>query len=673
MVLLLSAGKVKECFRPPQLLGVGVGQNTVIFGAGMVIGCAELEGERFLSKFVALNLVDQFKIKTMNQFMALLRRFVPPYKKYLALNVFFNILAAVLTLFSFALIIPILEMLFKIKEATYVYMPVDSGSLKDVAINNFYYYTQESISYFGPSATLALLGAALVVMTGLKTGATYLSSYYIVPLRSGIVRDIRNFMYDKVVKLPISFFTSERKGDVMARMSGDVAEVENSVMASLDMMFKNPIMIVVCLSTMIAISWQLTLFVLVLLPLAGMVMGRVGKRLKRKSLEGQQQWGLLMSNIEETLGGLRIIKAFNAEGKVCGRFHRENDVFFRISNKIARRQSLAHPMSEFLGTAAIAIVLWFGGTLILSGGSPITAPEFIYYMVIFYSIINPAKDLSKAMYSIQKGLASMERIDKILKTDNPIKDPVRPVDIESLRGAISYKGVSFSYGSNEVIHDVSLDIPAGATVALVGQSGSGKSTMADLLPRFYDVASGKLTVDGVDVRDLRVHDLRSFMGNVNQEAILFNDTFYNNITFGVKDATMEQVVEAARIANAHDFIMETEDGYETNIGDRGCKLSGGQRQRISIARAILKNPPILILDEATSALDSESEQLVQQALDRLMRDRTTLVIAHRLSTIRNADMICVMHEGRIVERGTHDELLSLGGYYRKLVDMQSMQ
>lgn len=480
-------------------------------------------------------------------------------------------------------------------------------------------------------------------------------------------------MYDKVVKLPISFFTSERKGDVMARMSGDVAEVENSVMASLDMMFKNPIMIVVCLSTMIAISWQLTLFVLVLLPLAGMVMGRVGKRLKRKSLEGQQQWGLLMSNIEETLGGLRIIKAFNAEGKVCGRFHRENDVFFRISNKIARRQSLAHPMSEFLGTAAIAIVLWFGGTLILSGGSPITAPEFIYYMVIFYSIINPAKDLSKAMYSIQKGLASMERIDKILNTDNPIKDPARPVDIESLRGAISYKGVSFSYGSNEVIHDVSLDIPAGATVALVGQSGSGKSTMADLLPRFYDVASGKLTVDGVDVRDLRVHDLRSFMGNVNQEAILFNDTFYNNITFGVKDATMEQVIEAARIANAHDFIMETEDGYETNIGDRGCKLSGGQRQRISIARAILKNPPILILDEATSALDSESEQLVQQALDRLMRDRTTLVIAHRLSTIRNADMICVMHEGRIVERGTHDELLSLGGYYRKLVDMQSMQ
>ena len=425
-------------------------------------------------------------------------------------------------------------------------------------------------------------------MTGLKTGATYLSSYYIVPLRSGIVRDIRNFMYDKVVKLPISFFTSERKGDVMARMSGDVAEVENSVMASLDMMFKNPIMIVVCLSTMIAISWQLTLFVLVLLPLAGMVMGRVGKRLKRKSLEGQQQWGLLMSNIEETLGGLRIIKAFNAEGKVCGRFHRENDVFFRISNKIARRQSLAHPMSEFLGTAAIAIVLWFGGTLILSGGSPITAPEFIYYMVIFYSIINPAKDLSKAMYSIQKGLASMERIDKILNTDNPIKDPARPVDIESLRGAISYKGVSFSYGSNEVIHDVSLDIPAGATVALVGQSGSGKSTMADLLPRFYDVASGKLTVDGVDVRDLRVHDLRSFMGNVNQEAILFNDTFYNNITFGVKDATMEQVIEAARIANAHDFIMETEDGYETNIGDRGCKLSGGQRQRISIARAILK-------------------------------------------------------------------------------------
>ena len=602
-----------------------------------------------------------------------LLRFVPPYKKYLILNIIFNFLAAFLTLFSFALIIPILEMLFKVKEAVYTYMPVGSASFKDVLMNNFYWVTQECIVKWGPVGTLAALAGMLVIMTALKTGATYLSSYFVIPMRSGIVRDIRNYVYDKIVTLPISYFTTERKGDVMARMTGDVAEIENSIMSSLDMMFKNPVMIIVCLSMMIMISWQLTLFVLVLLPIAGVVMGKVGKRLKRKSLQGQQQWGVLMSNIEETLGGLRIIKAFNAEDKVKYRFHEGNQRYYKITNSVQRRQSLAHPMSELLGTITIAIVLCFGGTLILSGTSSMNAASFIYYMVIFYSIINPAKDLSKAMYSIQKGLASMERIDKILNTDNPIKDPARPVDIESLRGAISYKGVSFSYGSNEVIHDVSLDIPAGATVALVGQSGSGKSTMADLLPRFYDVASGKLTVDGVDVRDLRVHDLRSFMGNVNQEAILFNDTFYNNITFGVKDATMEQVIEAARIANAHDFIMETEDGYETNIGDRGCKLSGGQRQRISIARAILKNPPILILDEATSALDSESEQLVQQALDRLMRDRTTLVIAHRLSTIRNADMICVMHEGRIVERGTHDELLSLGGYYRKLVDMQSMQ
>ena len=421
---------------------------------------------------------------------------------------------------------------------------------------------------------------------------------------------------------------------------------------------------------MIAISWQLTVFVLVLLPLAGLVMGRVGKRLKRKSLEGQQQWGTLMSNIEETLGGLRIIKAFNAEDKVKKRFHRENDIFFNISNKVARRQSLAHPMSEFLGTAAIAIVLWFGGTLILNGMSSINAASFIYYMVIFYSIINPAKDFSKAMYAIQKGLASMERVDKILNADNPIKDPENPKEISKLRGEISYNDITFSYGSNTVIHNVSLNIPAGATVALVGQSGSGKSTMADLIPRFYDVDSGSITIDGIDVRDLRVHDLRSFMGNVNQEAILFNDSFYNNITFGVKEATMEQVIEAAKIANAHEFIIESEQGYDTNIGDRGCRLSGGQRQRLSIARAILKNPPILILDEATSALDSESEHLVQEALDRLMQDRTTLVIAHRLSTIKNADMICVMHEGRIVESGTHDQLLALNRYYKRLVDMQ---
>lgn len=608
----------------------------------------------------------------MNEFFAILKRFVPPYKKYLALNVFFNILSAFLTLFSFAVIIPILEMLFKVREAAYTYMTPGTGALKDVAVNNFYYYTQQAIEHYGPTLTLAMLAALLVMMTGLKTGVTFLASYFVIPMRNGIVRDIRNYVFDKMVALPISFFTQERKGDVMARMTGDVAEIENSIMASLDMMFKNPIMIIVCLVMMIIISWQLTIFVLILLPLAGLVMGRVGKRLKRQSLEQQGQWGLLMSNIEECLGGLRIIKAFNAERKVRDRFHRENQLFYRLSNRIGRRQSLAHPMSEFLGTISIAIVLWFGGALILSGTSSMNAASFIYYMVIFYSIINPAKDLSKAMYSIQKGLASMERVDKILNADNPIKDPESPRRITDLKGRISYEDVTFSYGTNEVLHDVDLEIPAGATVALVGQSGSGKSTMADLLPRFYDVDKGRITVDGVDVRDMKVHDLRSLMGNVNQEAILFNDTFFNNITFGVEGATLEEVRAAARVANADEFIMATEQGYDTNIGDRGCRLSGGQRQRVSIARAILKNPPVLILDEATSALDSESEKLVQQALERLMEGRTTLVIAHRLSTIRNADLICVMHEGRIVERGTHDELLALGGYYSHLVEMQNL-
>ena len=612
------------------------------------------------------------KYKYMNDFMKLLRRFVPPYKKYLALNIFFNLLSAILTLFSFALIIPILKMLFNIEEANYAYMHIGEASLKDVAINDFYYYTQEAINHFGPEWTLALLGTMLVIMTGLKTGTAYLSSYFIIPLRSGIVRDIRNFVFDKITTLPISFFTSERKGDVMARMSGDVAEIENSVMSSLDMMFKNPVMIIVCVSMMIAISWQLTIFVFVLLPIAGFAMGRIGKRLKAQSLAGQTQWGVLMSNIEETLGGLRIIKAFNAEGKVKLKFHDENQKFYHLSNAVARRQALAHPMSEFLGTAAIALVLWFGGSLILSGRTTMDAAAFIYYMVIFYSIINPAKDLSKAAYSIQKGLASMERVDKILNAENPISDPYNPLPIPTKFKGIRYNNVSSKYGSNEVIRNVTLDIPAGATVALVGQSGSGKSTLADLLPRFYDVAKGNVSIDGHDIREFRVHDLRSLMGNVNQEAILFNDTFFNNIAFGVENATLEQVIEAAKIANAHEFIIATEQGYDTSIGDRGCRLSGGQRQRISIARAILKNPAILILDEATSALDSESENLVQQALDRLMKDRTTLVIAHRLSTIRNADIICVMHEGQIVERGTHDELLCLNGYYKHLVDMQSI-
>ena len=607
----------------------------------------------------------------MKEFFKILKRFVPPYKKFLALNIIFNLLTAFLTLFSFALIIPILQMLFKINETSYAFMEWGSDSIKEVAVNNFYYYVQMVIDTWGQSAALAGLGIALVVMTGLKVGTAYLSAYFLIPIRSGVVRDIRNMIYDKIVNLPIGFFTSERKGDVMARMSGDVTEVENSVMSSLDMMFKNPVMIIACLSMMIAVSWELTVFVLVLLPVAGYIMGKVGKSLKRVSLDGQIQWGVMLSTIEETLGGLRIIKAFNAEHKLKKRFHNENEVFFELSNKRNRRYELAHPMSEFLGTATIAIVLWFGGTLILSGESTITAASFIYYMVIFYSIINPAKDLSKASYSIQKGIASMERIDVILNAENPIKNPEKPVAIGDKKANISYKNVRFRYQNDWVIDDVSLDIEYGKTVALVGQSGSGKSTLADLLPRFYDVNEGSITIDGVDIRNLNVADLRGLMGNVNQEAILFNDTFYNNITFGVEHATMEQVIDAAKVANAYDFIMASENGFETNIGDRGCKLSGGQRQRLSIARAILKNPPILILDEATSALDTESERLVQEALDRLMKNRTTIVIAHRLSTIKNADMICVMHEGKIVERGTHDELIALNHYYKRLVDMQT--
>ncbi len=606
----------------------------------------------------------------MKDFLLLAKRYISPYKKYLILNIFFNILSAFLTLFSFALIIPILEMLFHISPQHYEYIAWGNGDFKDVAVNNFYYYTQEIIVNHGQSVALAALAAMLVFMTMLKTGTAYLSAYFSIPMRTGVVRDIREQIFDKILSLPIGFFSTERKGDVMARISVDVGEVENSITSSINMLFKNPIMIIVCLVTMIIVSWQLTIFVLILLPIAGALMGKVGKNLKRASLEGQTQWGVLLSNIEETLGGLRIVKAFNAESKVNGRFKRENEKFVRISNRMNRRYELAHPMSELLGTLTIAIVLWFGGTLILAGNSSISAASFIYYMVIFYSIINPAKDLSKAVYSIQRGMASMERIDKILKADNPIKDPASPKPLPEAKPSIRYNNVFFKYSQNWVIKNVSLEIPFGQTVALVGQSGSGKSTMADLLPRFYDVNEGSITINGIDIRQLKVYDLRSLMGNVNQEAILFNDTFYNNITFGVKNATMEQVEQAARVANAYDFIMESENGFETNIGDRGCRLSGGQRQRISIARAILKNPPILILDEATSALDTESEHLVQEALDRLMKDRTTLVIAHRLSTIRNADLICVMHEGEIVERGTHDQLIALNGQYKRLVDMQ---
>lgn len=612
----------------------------------------------------------------MNDFFALLRRFVPPYKKYLALNILFNILTALLTLFSFALVVPILEMLFKINEATYSYLSLGEASFKDVVVNNFYYYVQVAVEQWGAVTTLALLALALVVMTALKTGSAFLSSYFIIPMRSGVVRDIRNYVYDKITSLPIGFFTVERKGDIMARMSGDVAEIENSIMSSLDMIFKNPVMIIACLGMMIAISWQLTIFVFILLPIVGIVMGRVGKRLKRKSFEGQTQWGVLMSTIEETLGGLRIIKAFNAEDKLRKCFHDENQVFYRLSNTVARRQALAHPMSEFLGTIAVAIILWFGGSLILSGHSTMNAAAFIYYMVIFYNLIPPAKDLSKAMYQVQKGLASMQRVDVILNAVNPIADPAQARSLpEAQAASISFDNVSFSYdGEVEVLRDINLDIPAGSTVALVGQSGSGKSTLADLIPRFYDPSKGSVSVDGIDVRNLRVADLRSLMGNVNQEAILFNDTIFNNIAFGVDHATLDEVRAAARIANADGFIMDTEEGYNTMIGDRGCRLSGGQRQRISIARAVLKNPAVLILDEATSALDSESETLVQQALDRLMKGRTTLVIAHRLSTIRRADLICVLNQGRIVERGTHEQLTSpdAKGFYRRLVEMQQL-
>ena len=614
----------------------------------------------------------------MKDFLRILRRFVPPYKRYLVGNILFNILSAILNLFSFALIIPILQILFKIDEGVYTYMPVvvdwanwDSvKALPEIWKNNFFWFVSDLIEREGGSFTLIILGVFLVVMTFLKVASMYLAFYMMIPIRTGVVRDIRNQINRKITQLSLGFFSEERKGDILARVSGDVNEIEASIMSSLDMLFKNPILISIYLIGMILISWQLTLFVFILLPFAGYVMGQVGKKLKRRSLEGQQQWGALMSQIEETLGGLRIVKAFNAEKKIQDRFERANEQFRQTTTRVYRRQQMAHPMSEFLGTATIAVVLWYGGSLILSNNSSIDAATFIYYLVIFYSIINPAKDLSKAAYAIQKGLASMTRIDKILMAQSDINDPEQPKPVKFTH-AIEYRNVWFRYRNDWVLKGINLTIPKGKTVALVGQSGSGKSTLVDLLPRFYDVTEGSIAIDDTDIRQVKLVDLRGLMGNVNQEAILFNDTFFNNIAFGVEGATREQVEEAAKIANAHDFIMASEHGYDTNIGDRGGKLSGGQRQRISIARAILKNPPILILDEATSALDTESEHLVQEALENLMRNRTTIVIAHRLSTIKNADEICVMHEGEIVERGCREDLLKLDGYYKRLCDMQS--
>lgn len=611
----------------------------------------------------------------MKGFLFLLRRFVAPFKKYLILSILFNLLSAVLNVFSFTLIIPILKLLFKIDSVSYSFVDWGSTSmdLKDIVINNFNYYISTLILNYGASLTLLILGIFLIVMTFLKTSCYFASSAVMVPLRTGVVRDIRVKVYNKVVSLPLSFFSKEKKGDIITRMSGDVTEVENSITSSLDMLIKNPILIIIYFATLLFISWQLTLFTIIVLPFMGWLMGIVGRKLKQNSLYVQSKWSESMSQVEETLGGLRIIKAFIAEKKMKERFLRCSNELRMATNKVAMRQSLAHPMSEFLGTVVIVFVMWFGGTLIFSDHSPIDAPTFIFYLVMLYSIINPLKDFSKATYSIPRGMASMERIDKILTAENNIRETEHPVSIKGLEHKIEYKNITFCYeGDHKVLKDINLTIEKGKTIAIVGQSGSGKSTLVDLLPRYYDVQEGEILIDGINIKDVSIRDLRSLIGNVNQEAILFNDTFYNNITFGVESATREQVEEAAKIANAHDFIMESEKGYETNIGDRGGLLSGGQRQRISIARAILKNPPILILDEATSALDTESERLVQEALERLMKTRTTIAIAHRLSTIKNADEICVLHEGRIVERGTHDELLQKDGYYKKLNDMQSL-
>ncbi|MBQ9092879.1 MAG: ABC transporter ATP-binding protein [Prevotella sp.] len=609
----------------------------------------------------------------MKDFIVILKRFVPPYKKYLVLTIVFNILSALLNIFSFAALIPILQILFQTEDGERVteYMPMTFDNLKEAATNNVDYYVTMLIDSVGQTTTLLIIGLFLVVTTFLKTGMYFLSSAVVIPMRTGIVRDLRNTIYKKVTSLPMGFFTQERKGDIIARITGDVSTVENSIMTSLDMMFKNPILIITYFITLLVISWQLTLFTLVFVPVMGFIMGRIGRKLKAGSLKAQNLWSDTMSQVEETLGGLRIIKAFCAEEKMNKRFQDINDEHRNQLIRVGVRQCLAHPMSEFLGTMMIVIVLWFGGILVLNEMA-LTGPTFIYYMVILYSIINPLKEFSKAGYSIPVGLASVERIDKILHAENHIKEIERPVRPEAFCHEIEFRDVGFRYAEKWILRHINLTIRKGQTVALVGQSGGGKSTLVDLIPRYYDVQEGEVLIDGVNVKDMGIRDLRSLIGNVNQEAILFNDTFRNNITFGVDSATQEEIDRAAKIANAYDFIMESESGYDTSIGDRGSRLSGGQRQRISIARAILKNPPILILDEATSALDTESERLVQDALTKLMRTRTTVAVAHRLSTIKNADEICVLHEGEIVERGTHQQLIEKDGYYKRLNDMQKV-
>lgn len=611
----------------------------------------------------------------IKQFFQVMGRYIKPYRKYLAWSVVLNFLSQWLNVFSFAALVPILNILFQVDRKVYTYQEIDWANFdKDALINNAYWYVSDLIATHGQMWTLVAMGIALITMTLLKTGSYFASSAIMVPFRTGIVKDIRIQVYEKVLHLPLAFFSEERKGDIVARMSADVQVVETALTSSVDMLIKSPIAIFVCFFTMFFLSWQMTLFVLIAIPLLGWVMGEVGRKLKRQSVFVQDQWGQIMTELDETLGGLRVIKAFLAENKMLKRFTNTNDVYRKAMNEMAIRQSSAHPTSEFMGTVIIVIVLLFGGWLILSDNSPIDAAMFIYYLVILYSVINPLKEFSKAFYNIPQGLASMDRIDMILKADNNITDPASPVALGEMQEGIEFRDVCFSYANSEiqVLKNINLTVPKGKTIALVGQSGSGKSTLVDLVPRYHDVSGGAIMIDGKNVKDIKIADLRSQIGNVNQEAILFNDTFFNNITFGVDNATMEEVIAAAKIANAHDFIMESENGYDTMIGDRGGRLSGGQRQRISIARAILKNPPILILDEATSALDTESERLVQEALERLMKSRTTIAIAHRLSTIKNADEICVLHEGQIVERGTHEELIGKNGYYKRLNDMQSL-